>query len=62
MPKIASFNMQKHEDQQFFWSHALAICRFVNVALSLKAYKRRPDRPMLSGAPVVNFSTYNFLM
>jgi hypothetical protein len=28
------------------------------LALSLKAYKRKLDRPMLSWAPVINVSTY----
>ena len=58
VPKISSYNMQKHEDRHRLWAHALAIYGSSNVSLNLGTSRLRQDVPMLSRAPVLNVSAY----
>ena len=58
MPKIAGFNMQKHNDQHKLWAHALAIWGSSAFAIHLRTSRSRPDAPKLYGTPGLNVSAY----
>ena len=58
VPKIASFNMQKHNDQHKLWVHALAIYSFSAFAIHLRTSRIRHDVPLLSWTPVLNVFKY----
>ena len=57
-PKIAGFNMQKHDDHNKTWAHALAIYGYSAFVFSMTTFISRPNVPMLFGTPVLNVSAY----